>query len=109
MTEFLIAGGRRALGGFRVAGFTCLELTDKENVDSAVESLMAEGRYGLVFVERERFDAISDRVMRRARKRGLPVILPIDVPTGWGAAGTSESHLARLIRRAVGYQIKIKR
>ncbi len=109
MAGLLIVGDTGAVRGFRLGGFDCMEAGDVTDMDTFIERLMTEDRYGLVFIVQEMFDKISERVMLRLRKRGLPVVLPLDIPREWGGAETAEAHIARLIKRAVGYQIKIKR
>jgi hypothetical protein len=47
--------------------------------------------------------------MRRIKKSGLPVIVPVNIPEAWGEGGPEEAPFARLIRRAIGYHIKLKK
>jgi V/A-type H+-transporting ATPase subunit F len=50
---------------------------------------------------------VPPRVLRRARERGVPVILPFALPRRWGDEGRGRAYVAALIRRAVGYGIKL--
>lgn len=95
--------------GFRAAGFDCREVGEKEGVGPVLLALQEEGRYGLVAVEERLMEGVPENVMQRLKKRGLPIIVNINVPLRWVELPSGESPVVRLIRRAIGYQIKIKR
>jgi len=103
-----ITGPDRSLG-FRCAGFDVMEVGPAEDVSRIILDIQAEGRYGLVVMEQYLFEAVSEAAMKRVRKRGLPVVIHMDMPRRWEEAGYAESPVVRLIRKAIGYQIKIKR
>ncbi len=109
MSEFLIITAPGASLGFRCAGVECFEAGDGVDVPSFLFKLQAEGRYGLVAVEEKILKRVSDNEMRRINKRGLPIIIPINIPEKWGEVEFGESPVVRLIRRAIGYQIKIRK
>ena len=95
--------------GFRCAGLECREAGPGEDISSMLLAIQVEGRYGLVVIEDRLYSRVSDSAMKRLRKKALPIILPINVPQRWGVVEGEESPVVRLIRRAIGYQIKIKR
>lgn len=109
MAEFLIITGPGASLGFRCAGVECFEAGGDVDLPSFLLKLQAEGRYGLVAVEEKMLKKVSEHEMRRINKRGLPIIIPINIPEKWGEVEFGESPVVRLIRRAIGYQIKIKK
>jgi len=109
MAEFLIITGPGASLGFRCAGVECFEAGPEVDLPSFLLKLQAEGRYGLVAVEEKMLKKVPDHEMRRIQKRGLPIIIPINIPESWGEVEFGESPVVRLIRRAIGYQIKIKK
>lgn len=101
--------GKDAAPGFRLGGFDCIELEGGEDVSSLLEGIQKEERYGLVCIEERFLEGVSRDIMRRINKRGLPVIVPINIPEAWGERGLDEAPFARLIRRAIGYHIKLKK
>lgn len=109
MSEFLIITGPGASLGFRCAGVECFEAGADVDLPAFLLKLQAEGRYGLVAVEEKMLKKVPDHEMRRIHKRGLPIIIPINIPENWGEVEFGESPVVRLIRRAIGYQIKIKK
>jgi V/A-type H+-transporting ATPase subunit F len=92
--------------GFRLAGARVQEVAPGEE-PVAFRALVAEPDLGLLAVEEELLAAVPPRVLRRARERGVPVILPFALPRRWGDEGRGRAYVAALIRRAVGYGIKL--
>ena len=92
--------------GFRLAGATVEEVPPGGET-AAFRRLLAEPRTGVLAVEEELLRAVPERVLRRAREAGLPVILPFALPRRWGEEGRGRAYVAALIRRAVGYAVKL--
>ncbi len=109
MPEVLVITAPGDSLGFRCAGLECREAGPGADVSSMLLSIQAEGKYGLVAIEDRLLMRASEATLKRLKKKALPIILPINVPQSWGPAVGEESPVVRLIRRAIGYQIKIKR
>lgn len=109
MAELLVITGPGASVGFRCAGIDTLEVEEDSDVSGTLLDIQSGGRYGLVAIEERLLQKVPELAAKRLRKRGLPIIIPISLPLKWGEAGAAESPVVRLIRRAIGYQIKIKR
>ena len=92
--------------GFRLAGAPVEEVPPGGET-AAFRRLVGDPRVGVVAVEEELLRAVPPRVLRRAREAGLPVILPFALPRQWGEEGRGRAYVAALIRRAVGYAVKI--
>ncbi|MDH4101532.1 MAG: hypothetical protein OEV28_13285, partial [Nitrospirota bacterium] len=85
------------------------EVEKPADMPGLLVSLQEEARYGLVAVEERLLDEVPDVVMRRIRKKGVPIIIPVNLPQSWGEVEYGESPVVKLIRKAIGYQIKIKK
>lgn len=92
--------------GFRLAGADVREVEPGEEA-GALRALLADARLGVVAVEEEILQAVPPHVVRRARQRGVPVLLPFALPRRWGEARRGEAYVAAIIRRAVGYAVKL--
>jgi len=57
--------------------------------------------------EEELLGAVPPRTLRRARERGVPVVLPFPLPRRCSDDGRGRAYVAALIRRAVGYAVKL--
>lgn len=95
--------------GFRCAGVETMEVSAEGDVTTLVLGLAEGGRYGIIVVEESLASGIPEGVMRRIARAGLPIIVPVRLPRRWQEPEAGESPVARLIRKAIGYQIKIKR
>ncbi len=109
MAGLIVIGPEDMIKGFRLAGFEVMEVSPDTDATSLVEKLAEEGKYTIIFMEDSLFNSIQDELMRRIRKKGLPVVVPLSVSAGWKEGLREESPVARLIRRAIGYHIKIKK
>jgi V/A-type H+-transporting ATPase subunit F len=92
--------------GFRLAGAAVEEIPEGGEA-AAFRRLVSEAHIGVVAVEEEVLARVPPRLLRRAHERGLPVILPFALPRRWGDAGRGRAYVAALIRRAVGYAVKL--
>ncbi len=92
--------------GFRLAGAT-VEEVPPGGEPAAFRRLLADPHTGVLAVEEELLQAAPERLVRRARERGLPVILPFALPRRVGEEGRGRAYVAALIRRAIGYGVKL--
>ncbi len=92
--------------GFRLAGATVEEVPPGGEA-AAFRRLVSDPHAGVLAVEEELLAAVPARVLRRARERGLPVILPFALPRRLGEEGRGRAYVAALIRRAIGYGVKL--
>jgi V/A-type H+-transporting ATPase subunit F len=92
--------------GFRLAGAEVEEVRPGDEAQ-AFRRLSGDPRAGVLAVEEELLRATPARALRRARERGLPVVLPFALPRRLGDEGLGRAYVAALIRRAVGYAVKL--
>ncbi len=92
--------------GFRLAG-AAVEEVPPGGETAAFRRLLADPHAGVLAVEEELLKAVPARVLRRARERGLPVILPFALPRTIAEEGRGREYVAAIIRRAIGYSVKL--
>ena len=92
--------------GFRLAG-VAVEEVPPGGETAAFRRLLSDPHAGVLAVEEELLQAAPARLVRRARERGLPVILPFALPRRIGEEGRGRAYVAALIRRAIGYGVKL--
>ena len=92
--------------GFRLAGARVDEVAAGQE-PAAFRAFVAEPELGVLAVEEEVLAQVPSRLLKRARERGVPVILPFALPRRWGEEGRGRAYVAALIRRAVGYGVKL--
>jgi V/A-type H+-transporting ATPase subunit F len=92
--------------GFRLAGAEVEEVAPGEEA-ARFRSFLAEPQLRVLAVEGEVLAAVPEALVRRAAARGLPVLLPFALPRRFAEPGRGEAYVAALIRRAIGYHIKL--
>jgi V/A-type H+-transporting ATPase subunit F len=92
--------------GLRLAG-AAVEEVPPGGEAAAFRKLLGDPHTGVLAVEEELLAAAPPRLLKRAHDAGLPVILPFALPRRWDEAGRGQGYVAALIRRAVGYAVKL--
>lgn len=94
--------------GFQLAGIEVRKVKEDQDISSLLQDIIEGGEYGLLAVEERLLEKVPENILKRIRKKGIPVIVPIDTPRSWHGEAERETYILRLIRRAIGYQVKIK-
>ena len=93
--------------GFRLAGLPSLETSTPVDGAKQVAALLDEPGLGVILVEAEIFDALSDEVRHELARRPLPMVVPFPGPSWAPAAQGPEAFIAELLRQAIGYRVKL--
>ncbi|MFQ5586182.1 MAG: V-type ATP synthase subunit F [Thermodesulfobacteriota bacterium] len=95
--------------GFKMVG---IETIEAEGDNDLADFLSDEGGHeeiGVLVVEEKMLAGVPDEIMRRIKRKGVPVIVPIHIPEEWQKVGVTEDYIANLIKSAIGYRLKIKK
>ncbi len=114
MSELLIITEPGRSKGFKLAGFDALELEEGDDPSKFIDELEAKREsgaqsYSLLCIDAETLGRVDSMVIKKIKKKGLPIIIPLDIPEVWQGEKETESPIVRMLRRAIGYQIKIKK
>ena len=93
--------------GFRLAGVPVEEVEEAKAAER-IGALLADPRLGILALEEELLARLPAPLLARVEREGVPVLLPFALPGRWGEAGRGEAYVAAMIRRAIGYHIKIQ-
>jgi V/A-type H+-transporting ATPase subunit F len=100
---------RRGEGlGFRLAGAPVEELAEGEEAER-FKALLADESLGVLAVEEGLLEQVPEPLRERIGRQGVPVLLPFALPRRWQEAAHGEQYVASLMRRAIGYHVKIQR
>jgi V/A-type H+-transporting ATPase subunit F len=92
--------------GFRLAGARVEEVAAGEE-GARLRELLADPAIALVALEAEVAGAAPAEPLQRAARRGRPVVVPFTLPRALGGGAGGADYVAALIRRFVGYHVKL--
>jgi V/A-type H+-transporting ATPase subunit F len=93
--------------GFRLAGVPVEEVADAGASDR-LAALIEEPGLGLLAIDDVFVDRVPQVVLERVGRQGVPMVLPFTLPARWEDGMAGEAYVAALIRRAIGYHIKLQ-
>jgi len=94
--------------GFRLAGLPVLEVPDAAEATRRMHDLLADASLGMVLLESALHDALDDEVRRRIASRALPLVIPFPSPAWEERAAGADAYIIELLRRAIGYQVRLR-
>jgi vacuolar-type H+-ATPase subunit F/Vma7 len=93
--------------GFRLAGVDAVAAGCPEEAERLVRACIAEGQASLILVNQGFLDRFSEATRRKIERLSLPLIIPLPISATWWKEEPSQDYVLSLIRRAIGYQMKI--
>ena len=92
--------------GFRLAGVEVLEVATAEEATNLIPPLLFKDDTGIVAVNEDFMASLDDKLMQKIEKTHRPIILPIPSRT---RQIDRTDYIERLLRRAIGYNIVVRR
>ncbi len=94
--------------GLRLAGVPADDALSAAAAAERVSELAADPELGIVLVEQPLYDAFAAPLRHELETRALPIVVPVPSPR-WGApAGRAERYILELLRRAIGYRVRLR-
>ena len=106
MYKFVIVTDSDRASGFRLAGVEVLEAGSIEEAKKIIPPLLYKDDIGIVAVNEEYMLSLDEKLMDRIEKMHRPLIIPIPSKSKEVDRGT---YIEQLLRRAIGYNIVLKR
>lgn len=94
--------------GYRLAGLTVDEVALAADAGDRLATAAGDADVGIILVEQRLLDAVPSAVRRAVDRRPLPIIVPIPAPNWTHATSDAESYIVELLRRAIGYRVKLQ-
>lgn len=92
--------------GFRMAGVETREAADGEEARRILPELLLEDDAGIIAINEDFVQGLDDRLMDRIEQSSRPIVIPIP---GRSRQGGGIAYIERLLRRAIGYNIVLRR
>ena len=95
--------------GFRLAGIEAVEVASAEDAAERLLAALKARESGVVIYNEDYQTALTEKSRAVLDESITPVFFAIPVARAGMSGEAREVYLARLLRRAIGYQLKIKR
>ncbi len=95
--------------GFRLSGIESRIVRNPDELRKEMSEGVKTGDVKVLIVDELLFRKLDKAEIHQAEQGTKPVVLPIPTIRLWEGLASPEEYVARLIQRAIGYQIKIKR
>jgi V/A-type H+-transporting ATPase subunit F len=106
MYKFVVVTDPDTAPGFRLAGVDVLEASNLEEARKLIPPLVYRDDTGIVAVSEDFMAALDEKMLEKIEKTYRPIIIPIPARIK-GIERTS--YIERLLQRAIGYNIVIRR
>ena len=95
--------------GFRLAGVDVYEVEDIGEAPQQITKLLDDERTGILAVNEDFLANIDDRVRGRIEGTYRPIVVSLPVKEKLGVVGERKALLARLVHRAVGFDVTLRK
>ncbi len=108
MKKVVVITSPEAAHGFRLAGVEHISAAGEE-VYEKIKKCLEDKELGLIILEEGLTKFLSEDFLSMLEKSQLPILAILPSPIRAGKKEEIEDYTLRLIRRAIGYQLRIKR
>jgi vacuolar-type H+-ATPase subunit F/Vma7 len=109
MPEILFLGEPKIIEGFALTGARIRPETDPTRAARLVEQHLRAREAGIIVVTESIFEQMPEKTRTQAEASGRPIFVTLPNPAGFERWEGAEDLISRIIRRAIGYRLKIKR
>ncbi|MGD0172109.1 MAG: V-type ATP synthase subunit F [Halobacteriota archaeon] len=106
MYKFVVVTDPETAPGFRLAGVEVLEVATLAEAMSIIPPLLFKDDTGIVAVNEDFMASLDDKLMEKIEKLHRPIIIPIPSRT---RQIDRTDYIERMLRRAIGYNIVVRR
>jgi V/A-type H+-transporting ATPase subunit F len=104
--KFVVVTDPDTAPGFRLAGVDVVEASNIEEAKKIIPSLLFKDDTGIVAVNEDFMVSLDEKLMERIEKTHRPIIIAI--PSRIRQIDRTD-YIERLLRRAIGYNIVVRR
>ncbi len=92
--------------GFKLSGVDVVSPETVQEAEKIIESEMQSDRYGIIILDENFLHRFSEKVKNEVLDSVVPLIVPINLSRV--SEESPEEYLENVVRRAVGFQIKVR-
>jgi V/A-type H+-transporting ATPase subunit F len=94
--------------GFRLAGVDVHSAEDLDEARREINRLLEDSDTGILAVNEGFLAAVDERVRAKIEAMYRPIVVSLPVKEKLGAVGERKAFLARLVHRAVGFDVTLR-
>lgn len=106
MYKFLVVTDPDSAPGFRLAGVDVLEASSLDDAKKIIPPLIYKDDTGIIAINEDFMTVLDEKMLSKIEKTYRPIIIPI--PSGVKGVDRT-SYIERLLQRAIGYKIVLRR
>ena len=110
MLKVLVISEKELARGFALAGVETWAVSDAKQASEALAGIIPGGEYGIVIMDEDLSSGLDKQVKAALSRGNGPMLVSIPAELRWCDTEKlpPDDYVARLIRRAIGYQLNIK-
>lgn len=109
MADILVIGESEIIEGFALTGARIRPESDPARAEQILHNLRTSRESDIVVITESLFEQLPEKTRVLLESAGRPIFLTLPRPAGMEALGEREDLISRIIRRAIGYRLKIRR
>jgi V/A-type H+-transporting ATPase subunit F len=94
--------------GFRLAGVDVVEADTPEAAVEHIKRLLDDENAGILAINESFYNALDEKTLEKIDSVYRPIVIPLPVKETVEMAGERRAYLARLIHRAIGFDITLR-
>jgi V/A-type H+-transporting ATPase subunit F len=106
MYKFVVVTDPDSAPGFRLAGVDVLEASSLDEAKKIIPNLLYKDDTGIVAISEDFMTVLDEKLLEKIAKTYRPIIIPI--PSRIKGIDRT-SYIERLLQRAIGYNIVLRR
>lgn len=91
--------------GYALAGVHVIEALDAKDVERHLASL--DATEAVIIVDQRLYEALPEELRKSLSRATTPVVIPVPGPN-WGAESTAHEYIVDILRRAIGYRVRLQ-
>lgn len=107
MYKLVVLTDRETAYGFKLAGAEVIEVENQEEANHLLASLLNDDHIGIIAMNEELVAGLDEHLRRKIDRLYRPIVIPIPAERRVEEQSGRAEYLRRLIRRAVGFDVKL--
>lgn len=108
MYQAIVITDPETADGFRLAGVSVVEVENADEAREKIKVLLDDPHAGILAVNESFYNAIDEKTREKIDSIYRPIVIPLPIKESVEMAGERRAYLARLIHRAIGFDITLR-